>query len=228
VQRKGTPHPLTFAQHITNTLLLPWSTWNTIDLDMEWSWFPDTSDASDGGKRLNLPFPADLLLAETVARQTGSMGDSHFGILGTPNQTALFPPTYPRSEWGMRAVHGIGVRENNSLERALWRFGYGTDRTMVINYWSDDPPVAVTDSDSNKWLPVVRKTDNAFLLVLQTWAKAAMGVTVTLDATRLGFQPSAEAWDVETGEQVPITGSAVQLTLPSPYGTRVVTVGAKQ
>jgi len=228
LQRKGVPRPLTFAQHITNTLLLPWSTWNTIDLDMEWSWFPDTSDASEGRKRLNVPFPPDLLLAETVGRQTGSMGDSHFGILGTPNQTASFPPTYARSEWGMRVVHEIGVRENNALEKALWKFGYGTDRTTVTNYWSDDPPATVTDPDHNKWLLVVRKNDNALLLVLQTWNKADTSVTVTLDPARLGFRPSSEIWDVETGEQVPIAGTTIQLTLPGPYGTRVVTVGARQ
>lgn len=164
VERRGVPHRLACAQHITNTLLPPWSTWNTINLDMEWSWFPDPSDAAKGPKRLNLPFPPDLLLAETTGRQTGSMGDSHFGVLGNPNQEASFPPTYARSEWGMRAVHEIGVRKNTDLERALWEFGYGSERATVINYWSDDPPVAVSDPDNNKWPLVIRKSDNALLL----------------------------------------------------------------
>ncbi len=84
-----------------------------------------------GRKRLNEPFPPDLLLAETAGRQTGSMGNSHFGILGNPNQAASFPPTYARSEWGMRIVHEIGNRSNNALEKALWKFGYGTDRTTI-------------------------------------------------------------------------------------------------
>jgi hypothetical protein len=224
IERKGVPHPLAFAQHITNTLLLPWSTWNNINLDIEWDWFPDTTDPAQGRKRLNLPFPPDLLLAETTGRQTGSMGNSHFGILGNPNQAASFPPTYTRSEWGMRAVHEIGVRSNNIFERALWRFGYGTDRTTVTNYWSDDPPVAVTDPDNNKWLLVTRESDQALLLVVQTWNKAGTDVTVTLDPSRLGFHPAAKAWDVETGKEVPTAGKTLQLTLPGPYGTRVVAI----
>lgn len=227
-QRKGVPHPLAFAQHITNTLLLPWSTWNTIDLDIEWDWVPGTSDAAKGGKRLNLPFPPDLLLAETAGRQTGSMGNSHFGILGNPNQAAAFPPTYARSEWGMRAVHEIGSRNNNALEKALWKFGYGTDRTTVTNYWSDNPPVMVNDPDNNKWLLVARKDDNALLLILQTWNKLDTDVTVTLDSVRLGFHPAPKAWDVETRQEVPTTGGTLQLTLPGPYGTRVVTVKAER
>jgi len=128
----------------------------------------------------------------------------------------------------MRVVHEIGVRENNALERALWKFGYGTDRTTVTNYWSDDTPVILSDPDHNKWLLVVRKSDNAPLLVLQTWHKADANVTVTLDPARLGFQPSAEVWDIATGEQVPIAGTTIQLILPGPYGTRVITVGAKR
>ena len=175
-----------------------------------------------------MPFPPDLLLAETTGRQTGSMGNSHFGILGNPNQAASFPPTYARSEWGMRAVHEIGSRNNNVFEKALWRFGYGTDRTTVVNYWSDDPPVTVSDPDNNKWLLVVRKSDNALLLVLQTWNKTDTDVTVTLDPARLGFRPAAQAWDVETGQEVPTTGEALRLALPGPYGTRIVTLGAKQ
>jgi len=227
-RRKGVPHPLAFAQHVTNTLLLPWSTWNTIDLDIEWDWFPDTSDAAQGRKRLNLPFPQDLLLAETTGRQTGSMGNSHFGILGNPNQAASFPPTYARSEWGMRAVHEIGSRNNNALEKALWKFGYGTDRTTVTDYWSDNPPVAVNDPDNNKWLLVVRRSDAALLLVLQTWNKADTDLIVTLDPARLGFRPAAKARDVETGQEMATTGETLHLTLPGPYGTRVVTIGAMQ
>ncbi len=227
LERKGVAHPLAFAQHITNTLLLPWGTWNTINLDIEWDWFPDTSGVAEGRKRLNLPFPPDLLLAETAGRQTGSMGNSHFGILGNPNQVASFPATYPRSEWGMRAVHEIGSRTNNAPEKALWKFGYGTDRTTVANYWSDDPPIAVSDPDNNKWLLVTRRGDNALLLILQTWNKADTALTVTLDSARLGFRPAQKAWDVETAEEVPITGETARLTLPGPYGTRVLIAGAK-
>jgi len=47
-----------------------------------------------------------------------------------------------------------------AFEKALWEFGYGTDRTTVVNYWSDDSPVAVNDPENNKWLLVARKDDH--------------------------------------------------------------------
>jgi hypothetical protein len=74
---------------------------------------------------------------------------------------------------------------------------------------------------------VVRKSDTALLLVLQTWNKADTALTVTFDASRLGFHPAGKAWDVETGQEVPIAGETLHLTLPGPYGTRVGTIGAR-
>ncbi|MGQ9697558.1 MAG: glycoside hydrolase domain-containing protein [Armatimonadota bacterium] len=236
VQRKGVPYPLAFAQHITNTRLLPWNTWCTITLDLEWEWFPDPVVPERGRDlrpmpasswQVRLPFPPDLLLAETAGRQTGTMGDAHFGILGNPQYEAFFPPTYARGEWGMRAVHELNARGSEALDAALWKFGYGTEQTRVVNYWTDDPPVKVTDPEHNKWLLVIRKSDRSLLLVLQTWHRSQTVVEVHLKPPRLGFRPAAEACDVETGKAVPFSGTHLRLSMPAPYGTRVVVLGRR-
>jgi hypothetical protein len=236
------PHPLAFAQHITNTRLLPWNTWNSTSLDIEWDWYRDTTQVTapdevsasnnwDGQgvnrrrTRLRLPVPADLLLTEAVGRQTGSMGDSHFGILGNLRSNNGVPPTYPLSEWGMRAVHEFKLRGSREMEEALWRFGYGTDRTQVTNYWSENPPVTISDPDENKWLLVARPDDKRVFLVVQTWNKRETEVTLDLDFNRLGFTPAAKARDVVADTEVPFSGASLKLKLSAPYGTRVIILG---
>ncbi len=97
-----------------------------------------------------------------------------------------------------------------------------------MNYWSDDPPITVNDPGNNKWLLVVRKSDAALFLVLQTWNKADTELTVSFDPARLNVRPASQAWDVETGQEVPIAGERLHLTLPGPYGTRVLTIGVKE
>jgi hypothetical protein len=238
VQQKGVPYPIAFAQHITNTRLLPLNSWNTTSLDIEWDWYRDTTQAAappsatNNGNaqtrrrtRLRLPVPADLLLTETAGRQTGSMGDSHFGILGN-NLGPGVPKTYSQSEWGMRVVHELKLHGAPVLEAALWKFGYGTDKARVINYWSDNPPVRVNDPENNKWILLERPSDKSLFLVLQTWKKADEEVNVNIDFSKIGFTPAAKARDVATGGELPFTGPDLKLALPGPYGTRVIMIGS--
>lgn len=243
VQGTGIKYPLVFAQHITNTRLLPWNTWCTTTLDIEWDWYRDTTavvpqplnqpdgDRQDPGfrrRRLWLPIPPDLLLTETVGRQTGTMGDSHFNILGRVDFSSGVPETYSLSEWGMRAVHELDLYGSDKVNEALWKFGYGTEKTRVVNYWSDDPPVTVNDPEINKWLLVERPGDKNLFLVLQTWNKADTEVQVNIDPVRLGFTPALKAWDVAGDEEIPCTGYVLHLSLPGPYGTRVIIIGGAQ
>ncbi len=242
VQKKGVPYPLVFAQHITNTRLLPWNSWSSTTLDIEWEWYRDTTatvlqqpnvgnvngqSRTNRSRPLRLPVPPDLLLAETAGRQTGSMGESLFGILGNNLGSTGIPKTYPQSEWGMRAVHELKLAGSATLNDALWKFGYGTDKAKVINYWSDNAPVSVNDPDNNKWLLLERPGDKSLFIVLQTWKKADEEITVNIDHAKLGFTPVAKAHDVATGAAVPFNGSNLKLTLPGPYGTCVIIIGAE-
>ncbi len=231
--RRGVPYPLDFAQHITNTLLLPLNTWNTVNLDIEWEWHLDpasTPSVREGHRdakaawRARLPFPSDLLLAETTGRQTGSMGDALHPLLGYVGSAKERPASYALSEWGMRAVHELD-RANLTVDRAMWKFGYGTPRVRVVNYWSDEPPLAVNDPEYNKWLLLVRPEDRCLFLVVQTWFKADTQVTLTLDRNRLGFLPPAKVIDLDTKKPIPITGSNLVLPMRGPYGTRVAVIG---
>jgi hypothetical protein len=227
-KRKGAPAPLAFTQHMTNTLLLPFNTWNDADLDMEWRWY-DEVKWTWGPQTKPIPFPPDLLLTETTGRQTGSFSHALFGVSSLWNETDRTEQT-ARTEWGMRAVHEILRSPNREpakrLEKALRDFGYGTEACRVVNYWSDDPPLSVSDPRV-KWLLLVRKRDRSLFLVLQSWRKSGTNVEIALDPKRLGFTPGLEMLDVETGKRLRRlpSGLRFEARLPGPYGTRVLSLG---
>ncbi len=224
----GTPAPLCFTMHVTNTNVLPFNTWNDASLDLEWSWHEEGDKYSWGDKYAPLPFPPDLLLTETAARQTGSYSHALMGVNGWLNKAE----NNPRAEWGMRVVHeiihgdDINDPSKGKLDTALWKFGYATDRCQVINYWADDAPIAVSDPEV-KWLLLVRKSDKALLLVLQSWKKDDTTVNITIDPARLGFTPENIASDAESNETVPVDNNSFTTTLIAPYGVREIVIGEK-
>jgi len=128
----------------------------------------------------------------------------------------------------MRIVHEILRQEPfaqhaiaNRFEQELRGFGYGSTDCEVVTYWSDDPPVRVSD-ENRKWLLIVRK-DKGLFLVLQTWNKATTEVGVKVDAGRLGLAPAGAIWDVETNDILPVADAAdFKTSLAGPYGTRVL------
>ncbi len=235
--RQGVPRfPLAYTQHITNTRLLPWNTWCDATLDIEWEWYHVDPVRTADGVRIT-PFPHQLLLAETAGRQTGSLPHALAGVTGIGRDSRALSPQLARCEWGMRTVHEIfplhpfATFENfKQLEKLKHDFGYGTPQCEVFNYWSDQPPVHVDDPDT-KWLLLARREDQALLLVLQSWHKTGTNVHVTIDPARLGFTLAGSAHDAETGDEVPmITASkpTFTATLPAPYGTRVIALGASK
>jgi len=221
------PFPLGFTQHVTNTCVLPLNTWNNASLDMEWRWY-DEAEWKWGATANPVPFPADLLLAETTGRQTGSYGHALFDVNSRWNasQSRL---EWGRTEWGMRMVHEILRPEPfaqhaiaNRFEQALRDFGYGSKDSKVANYWTADSPVQVSD-ENTKWLLVARKKDKSLFLVLQTWNKATTEVAVKIDSDRLGFTPAGGLWDVEKKAALPVADAAnFRISLAGPYGTRVL------
>ena len=212
---------------MTNTCVLPLNTWNTASLDMEWRWY-DEEEWKWGATANPIPFPADLLLAETTGRQTGSYGHALFDVNSRWNASRS-RLEWGRSDWGMRIVHEILRPEpfaqhaiGNRFEQALRDFGYGANDCEVVNYWSDDPPVRVSD-ENTKWLLVARKKDKSLFLVLQTWNKATTEVTVKIDPGRLGFTPAGAICDVEKNAALVVADAAdFHVSLAGPYGTMVL------
>ena len=244
------PFPLSYSQHITNTRVLPLNTWNNASLDNEWRWYDEEqwkwSDTPNP-----IPFPPGLILSEMTGFQTGSYPYAHFAVNSHFNKAHLKLET-ARSEWGMRTVHEIpnkvellgelwngcviitgddvikkwGVQICQKFERALRDFGYGYTNCRVINYWSDEPPVSLSDSDSNKWLLIIRPSDKSLLLVIQSWRKPDTEIEVKLDTTRLGFTPATKVLDVETDLELPVANiTHFKVNLAGAYGTKVLKIG---
>ncbi len=200
---RGMTPPVWFTQHMTNTLVLPLNTWTTANLDLEWS----ISDPATGKK--SIVMPPDLLLTETVGRQVGVPAHAHFSIGGTD--------ATPRREWGMRLVHEIGNRLdpwNDSLDRFILAFGYGKPEVEVFNYWSENPPVYISN-EQVKWLAMRRTSEPRAMLVLQSYSPEPTTAKVSFANCR--------AWmDAETGEPVNSTDGAAEITFTEPYGTKML------
>jgi hypothetical protein len=234
---KHPPYPIMITHHMTNTVMLPVHTWNDAMLDLEW-WTPGKYISGSGVE----PFSAEFLLAEGAGRQTGSyrhLLTSVESIEGRRWFTSL-DPNIVRTEWGMRMVHEVlrwlfpyenyaAFEPARSLEKKLWQFGYGTEDCKVINYWSDNVPIKVSDPQV-KWLLLERKSDKTLLLVLQSYEKEGAAVNVKLDAGGLGFLPFPKAHEVEMDAEVKINSSGKELTmkvsLPGRFGTKVLIIGS--
>jgi hypothetical protein len=206
---KNPAKPVYFTHHMTNVNILSWTEWATTNLDNENTW----NDVEH--RQRPAPFPWDFLLAESVGRQTGTPGHSHFTVTGSDNN--------PRCEWGMRAVHELGNPANNiwyydTFEKPFRGFGYGKADVDVINYWSDDARVKVANDDV-KWIAMVRKEQPTTLLVLQSYCFGPASTTASVSGCR--------SWmNAETGAILPVSADGtIQIEFREGYGT-VMLVGA--
>jgi len=208
--RTQRPEPLEWTLHMTNTLLLPVHTWGTANLDHELS--------------SEKPFAPDWLRTETTGRQVGSYGLSLYAVAGDRNPLTkdLPEPARDRIEFGMRVVHEVQC--TSPLMHLLTDFGYGTDAAQVINYWSEQPGLSVSNP-SVKWIALRRPADGRLLVVLASWSEQAGEVRLGLGEPLVaaGRKPAGVA-DAETGEALPVEGDgSVLVALPAPYGVRVLT-----
>lgn len=231
---KNPPFPIVLVHHMSNSMLLPVHTWNNSMLDIE---YPFRSRVPD-------PFPAEYLLAQATGHQTGSyrhllesVQRLRAGIFR--ESISEMDPSQVRTEWGMRMVHEamrwLFPHENyaafepaRTLEKSLWDFGYGTDDCKVINYWSDDVPLKVSDPDA-KWLLMQRQKDKTLFLVLQNYQKETMPLEIILDGKKLGFMPAAKVREVEKASEVKAESSnnvlKLKTTLRAQFGTQVLIIG---
>lgn len=221
---------------MTNTLMLPVHTWNDAMLDLE---YPIRGRKAD-------PYSAEYLLAQATGHQTGSYRHLLNTVLRIPGgqwfrkSVSEMDPNIVRTEWGMRMVHEamrwLFPHENFSvfepartLEKKLWEFGYGTDDCVITNYWSDDPPVMVSNPDV-KWLLMSRKNDATLFLVLQSYKDKDIAVDVILDEARLGITPALKGREIESNEAVKVERKNSELhlknTLRGPFGAKVLIIGS--
>ncbi len=209
--RAQRPEPLEYVLHMTNTLLLPVHTWGTADLDHEFS--------------STKPFTPEWLRTETTGRQIGNYGLSLYAVAGDKNPlvTALPDDARDRVEWGLRVVHEI--QHPGKLDHFLTDFGYGTDAVQVINYWSEKPPLTVSNAQV-KWLALYRPAEKRLLLVLASWSDQPAEATVALTDQLAGLSRAApHVTDAETGDALPANATgAVKLSLPAPYGVRILKI----
>ncbi len=170
--------PVDFTLHMTNTKILPWSTWTTATLDNEASYRQETKNENG----TNVPWPPDYVRAVTLSRQSGSVAYTLDPLRNWDNRHEFYRGDRPQfilpqlSDWGMSAVHEVrGRAADSALGRAhqqiLLDFGYGKDEVEVGNYWSEKPMAQVTGGEI-KWLALRKKTATAArqaLLLLQSY-----------------------------------------------------------
>ena len=234
---KHPPFPIVITHHMTNSLMLPVQTWTDALLDLEYPF---------GREKDPEPFSPEYLLAQATGLQTGSYRHLLNSVQRIPGgmwfkgTASQMDSNVVRTEWGMRIVHEalrwLFPHENFSvfapartLEKKLWEFGYGSDACKVVNYWGDNVPVKISDTNV-KWLLLKRKSDKTLFLVLQSYKKDGTTVDVRLDGTGLGFIPAAKAHEIEAGVSVKVESSAKQLnmkvSLPGRFATKVLIVGS--
>lgn len=200
----GMNPPVWFSHHMTNTMILPWNEWTTCNLDNEFTW-------TDVARKIRpAVIPWDYLLVETNGRQVGVPGHSHYPVTGTV--------TNATTEWSMRMVNEITNREPNKLFDEMKQFGYGNDAVDVINYWTGDNRVSVSNDDV-KWLALARKDQPSGMVLLQSYSFDPTTTKVKLTGCK--------SWkNVQTGEIVP-TGAdgTLDISFNEGYGT-VMLIGA--
>ncbi len=232
-RRRGVPRPLEFVSHMTNANLLPLFSWSTCNYDIEMSQsvyanaFPESYQAGE-------PYRPEFLLAESTGLQVGAypyiVHNLFIGQSNLPEEALGMRPgqiELGHREWGMRAVHEIirgGPRHYQMplaiLDRALYSFGYGTDRVKVWRYWDDKAAFRV-DNDEVKGLLVSRATDGALFLVLQSWSSEAVTATVDFVEPLLGFAPGAHGVDMLRNRPLTLENGRLTVELAFPFETGI-------
>ena len=219
--RDLTPYPLYISLHMTNANLLPILVWGDINLDIEWDW--------GGG---NLPFPPDLLRAETTGRQTGSYPHA----LHQCSPTNLYKANVKRDknapvvrqEWGIRMTHEImnwqwgssGLAAACPLGALVSGFGYGEPTCQVFNYWQDGYPLTVSDTRVKS---LALENQGKLLVVLTSWALEPVELAVVPQGALAKFA-GMKAFDPETGAAYPEKDGKPLIHLDK-WGVRLVQFG---
>ncbi len=214
--RKTSKVPLEWSIHMTTTLLLPLQTFATIQLDYEFN--------------ATQPAKPDYIRTTMLGSKCGNLPYALYHLAGRYNPLIknLSKPHVQLIEWGMRRVHELAPahdpgREYREMEDILHGFGYGKPGIPNYRYW-DDQPVAQVEEDQVKWMLVHNPKTKQALILLASWNPKDTQATLRLlpDLTE-GQSQSWHFIDARTGEPIDsIDSQATSITLPAPYGVRVL------
>ncbi len=200
--------PVLMMIHMTNTQILPYMVWNDANLDLEWK---------DGDEPAQWKYPADLMRAHALGRQTGNiplaLGKIHRHLVQSPEREAIAK----RTRTAAFAVHEIAM-PSNEMDKRLVDFGYGQPDCAILNYWDAGYPLQSDDPDLKSILLV---RDGRLLLLLCTWNAEDAVVSVALDLAAAGLDSDLQYQlrNAETGELLAHEAGTFSLEMPS-YAVR--------
>jgi len=196
--KAGGSRPISMI-HMTNTGILPYLTWNDMNIDLEWFYGPEPQQSK---------YAHQLLLAESAGRQFGC----YPFVLATVQdcKSPAEERIAKRSKFGAMAVHEIKIDgQGSGLQMSMWRilfdFGYGKPECTVFNYWDKTYPAACDNPEVKSLLLANGKE---LLLVVCSWVKDPVTAQFTFNTKTLGVTPSA----VEDTEK-----DAISSKLPATY-----------
>ncbi len=204
--------------HMTNTGILPYLTWNDMNVDLEWFYGPEPQQSK---------YSYQMLMAESAGRQFGVYPYVLADVkeYKTPAEGRIAK----RSQFGAMGVHEIKVGGHDSgIQFGMWRrlydFGYGKPECAVFNYWDKGYP-AVCDNNEVKSLLLVNGQE--VMMVVCSWVKDPVTVRFTFNTKTLGVTPAtaADAENDDIASKLPVAYDAAQsrLTLGlEGYGVRLV------
>lgn len=205
--------PLEFVLHMTNTLILPWDTFATADLDNE----------------LGPPIPMqpNRDRTETLGLQAGNYPLTLYPLFGRTN------PDVPKDgkirskiNWGMEMVHEIKraplwYSEIAKLDKLVFGYGYGTKNIKVYHYWSRKPVLKV-NNNKIKWIVLSKPGDKSMLIILSSYSKNQVSTPLRIHYNVLGItvNKAINVTNVLTGKAM----SVHNIILKAPYGVDILKV----
>jgi len=220
--KKNQDFDIEWSVHTTNAQLLPLQTWATVQLDLEFG--------------RNDPFPPDFIRTESTGRQVGNMPFVLNPLFGRRNPLVepLPKEKQARIDYGMAMVHetrpsGSTHRPTlDALNKQVYDAGYAEPGTSYLYYWDDAPALSVNNANV-KWFSFVAAPRKEAVILLSSWNADETEVTLErAEAFRKLIGRVDKLVDAETGEVLASGDDAAwKVTLPAPYGMRLLKVIAQ-
>lgn len=173
--------------HMTNTQILPITTWVGINMDWEWKY---------GSNDFQERFSRDLIRTETLGLQSGCRPTQLGGIHGVPWNSPQHK-WVERTQFATNIVHEIqtisATSVANTAMAVLYDFGYGEPDCQVYQYWRKEFPAKIEGLDAEAL--VLRRNGQA-LIVVSSFGEGGKGV-LKLDRKHLGLADNGRFSDVE-------------------------------
>jgi hypothetical protein len=191
-------HAFLNMAHMTNTQIVPITTWAGMNLDWEMHYGMD--DFQDR-------FSRDFIRTETIGLQSGSVPVVLGGVHGkaTPQRKAFVE----RTQTAATVVHEIKVWASPppiavKVHQLMDQFGYGQPDCRVFTYWQKPFPAVLKGTDADM---LILNRDGKALIFVASYGQTAQ-CTVTLDAKALGLKPGGTFTNLEDGKTLESAGDA--------------------